>query len=434
MLSGVSIPKTMTPLDRPLTTPAQFSLPFEILSRVVETYVSQLGSLPHDDQDTGSDRTLFYSSTTELLRLRLVSRTWSKAIVPFAFETVRLRTSRSVQSMLKHWSSSIYAPSAQCPVKRLIIERLAYLQPSDEKILEKGMKKQCPVFMDEAANLIELIGGNLKELRLEFIDSFGISPSLRKALTHLQHLKKLNLLEGRKPLEVEEGLFEPKSLADLLFVIPKLEYLTIQWLDLENLELTAPALSNLRYFNFLYEDDNLAAIAHICRTAKESLKIIECAGISAELEEVERIFGPIKNTLEGLFTFFITYDIPKCAINMKFPKLRVFRTQYCDSTYQDNLFLTWPMLLNIRTLVLHIEGGQYYLNYHFQHAGQHPFHTTPKLRHIIFILSERWNAETSVAPELIKTLDSHRIQCHVLPATKPEELMELDLKLNGPWE
>ncbi|EGG04327.1 uncharacterized protein MELLADRAFT_89486 [Melampsora larici-populina 98AG31] len=203
----------MTTPERPLTTPAQYSLPFEITCRIVETYVSQLGSLPHDDQDTASDRTLFYSSTKELLRLRLVSKTWSQATVPFAFHTIRLSTSRSVQSMLKHWSSSIYAPRAQCPVKRLIIEGLAYLQPSDAKDSEKRSKKTMSNIYGRSSESDQAHWWKLTRVEINVYRFFWYFCKFTRGYKANETFKKVEHLRREQAIPSDRGAFRFKLIS-----------------------------------------------------------------------------------------------------------------------------------------------------------------------------------------------------------------------------
>ncbi|KAH9817043.1 hypothetical protein DFH28DRAFT_1156785 [Melampsora americana] len=404
--------------DQSSILPNKGWLPFDIVSQIIRELVSELESFSYD-------RCLDHESIIELLRLRLVCRTWSEAIIPFAFHTVQLHTSDAVQIIFHNWSR-IQTPDLPCPIKRLMIQDLVYLQPDDRK-------SRCPIFMDQAAKLIELTGENLNELTLLFSNSFGISPRLIEAISHLKHLKRLHL-QGAMDTARRET-YDPLLLSNLFDAILKLEAFTLTYVHAITLKPKPSALSTLRYLNFEYFDGNRDAIAHICQAAKQSLKIIQYRG---EIHNPELVFGPITNTLEGLINFSLTDDITQSTINMHLPKLRLLRTRFGQEAddygmYENPiLFLTWPIFYTIRTLVLDIDEGPYHLEEHLQHKGRDPFRKTPHLKHIIFIMSEGDRAHTLVPSKLVKDLKSHGINCHIQPELKPEELMELDLKLNGP--
>ncbi|EGG06621.1 uncharacterized protein MELLADRAFT_106568 [Melampsora larici-populina 98AG31] len=428
--------------EQEFTAPKKLWLPFEIVSQIINEYVSKLTYSRNEDIDLASDPCLDHKSRTELLSLRLVSKLGQKAIIPFAFHTIRLRSSTAVQVILDNWSK-IQAPDCPCPVKRLIIQDLIYIGPNDYMSLKKGRRRQYPIFVDQAAKLIELIGENLNELKLFFIDSFGISPSLVEAAKRITNLRKLSLLDLQ--CTTRDWAYDPLLLSDFFLAMPRLEALTLLKVDVIILPMNPPALSNLRYLNFGYFDSNRDAITHICQTAKDSLKIINFRG---QIREPGRVFGPIVNTLEGLITRAVTVDIPESPIDMNFPKLRLLRTRLCHDPHAYGMFirhehfLIWPIFRTIRTLVLDSYGGPAYLASHLRYSGEDPFRNTPNLRHIIFVLT--LNATKVDLRLLGQALSSHGIQCHIKPESTPEELMcssyeliyfgqqELDLKLNGP--
>ncbi|EGG05701.1 uncharacterized protein MELLADRAFT_63958 [Melampsora larici-populina 98AG31] len=403
--------------DHSFILPNRGWLPSDIVSQIIEEFVLDLRFF-------GYDRCLDHESVSELLRLRLVSKTWSEAIIPFAFHTVQLHTSKGIQLIIDNWSK-IQAPDLPCPVKRLMIQDQVYLRPND-------WERRCPISLDQAAILIELIGGNLNELTLLFSGSFGISQSLVKAISHIKHLKKLNLQDDEDTATRKD--YDPLLLSNLFDAIPKLEAFTLKYVHAIISEVKPLVLSTLKYFNFKYFDGNRDAIAHICQAAKESMRIIEYRG---EIQEPELVFGPIANTLEGLFTFSLTDDITQSTIDLKLPKLRLLRTRFGQEAddygmYENPiLFLKWPIFHTIRTLVLDIDEGPYHLEEHLQHMGRDPFRKTPNLKHVIFIMSEGYKSCPVVPSKLVKDLKSHGIDCHSKPESNPEELMELDLKLNG---
>ncbi|EGG00011.1 uncharacterized protein MELLADRAFT_112230 [Melampsora larici-populina 98AG31] len=410
---------TMTNLSIQSSTPPDKGwLPYDIVSQIVDIFVSDLGHYRYDDHDTSSDEYLLHESITELLQLRLVSKTWSEAVIPFAFHSMELHSSKAVQVILDNWSK-IQAPDRPCPVKRLIIQDLFFVDHTNEKSV-KGLKSTV-IFMDQAVKLIELIGENLNELTMLFVDGFGIAPNLVKAVKRIKDLKKLCIQDG-EGYDLPAG-YVPQSLSDLLVAVPKLQAFTLEYVVLMWFQLKSPALSNLQYFNFRFFPNNLDAIGHIVKTAKESLKIIEYRG---DFKDARLVFGPIANTLEGLITYIVEDDIPQSAKNMKFPKLRLFRTRLFrepDRFGRFEHFLNWPIFHSIRTLVLDSYEGAYYLTDHLERGGKSPFENTPNLKHIIFMIDESSGGCSAVTLKLVEDLKTYGIRCHMRPESKPEKLM-----------
>ncbi|EGG00010.1 uncharacterized protein MELLADRAFT_73280 [Melampsora larici-populina 98AG31] len=124
---------------------------------------------------------------------------------------------------------------------------------------------------------------------------------------------------------------------------------------------------------------------------------------------------------------------------MKFPRLRILHTYCCpnpgpfdwDDTPRN--FMNWTIMHTIRMLVLGIGHGLIYLKALCRDYLS-PFHMTPHLKHIVFILDPKEDVPTSVPSTLVETLKSYGIQSHVRPYYKPDELMALDDELNGPMK
>ncbi|EGG08786.1 uncharacterized protein MELLADRAFT_104621 [Melampsora larici-populina 98AG31] len=81
-----------------------------------------------------------------------------------------------------------------------------------------------PTTLDEVATLINLIGTNIKTLRITFIDYKTISPSLIKSIGNLKKLKSIEILFMNGKLNNQN--YDPNALSSLLGVLPaKLEHL-----------------------------------------------------------------------------------------------------------------------------------------------------------------------------------------------------------------
>lgn len=115
--------------EHSFVSPNRGWLPFDIVSQIIEEFVLELRFSRYDGW-------LDHESVSELLQLRLVSKTWSEAIIPFAFHTVQLHTSKGIQLIIDNWSK-IQVPDLPCPVKRLMIQDLLYPGANGEKSSKK---------------------------------------------------------------------------------------------------------------------------------------------------------------------------------------------------------------------------------------------------------------------------------------------------------
>lgn len=101
-------------------------LPYEILTCIVDFFVDLLDE---DSESAARD----FTSSPELLPLRLISKSWSKVIIQTYFHTIRLNNSKRAQIILDNWTDALYGPNLPCPVKQLYIRDLMYNLDPDSK-------------------------------------------------------------------------------------------------------------------------------------------------------------------------------------------------------------------------------------------------------------------------------------------------------------
>lgn len=399
-------------------------LPIEVVTVIIDFFVAQFEVLVSVDSNSTS---LHPSSTRELLLLRLVCKTWSQAVVPFGFHTIHFNTPRSVKSILENCKELLGDRDVSCPVKRLDFNNLMlYWEASRELSYWEIMHPNfSPILMDEAAEVIEFLGENLVEIQFSFANSMGFSPEMVKSLTSLKGLKKLAISrEGDTP---SRSNTDYESLSDLLNATSELEYLEMYFTHLDVLELQPRALPKLRYLWFLYAETNIEAISHLCESTKENLKILDYFSYHNDIE-INMAIEPVKETLEGLFTWDIPYHLPASIAGMKLPQLRVMRGR----TVSENnlLWLQWPLFQTVRTLVFDFGPGKGIWERMLKRIGRNHLPKPPTLKHVIFT---SWD-EIKVDDSLVIAFKFHGIECHFLPEPILEEILELDYKLNGPME
>lgn len=101
-------------------------LPFEILVQILRELADQSDNKCDLNTSAASEPDLKRPSYTELIDLRLVSKTWSKALMSFCFETISVDSSQRAKSIIDHWNEDLFKPHFDCPVKTLVIKGLWY--------------------------------------------------------------------------------------------------------------------------------------------------------------------------------------------------------------------------------------------------------------------------------------------------------------------
>ncbi|EGG12396.1 uncharacterized protein MELLADRAFT_101747 [Melampsora larici-populina 98AG31] len=419
------------------STPLNGTLPFEILTCILDYFAFELHGQPvrigptSPDSSEGSDSSSEAASSSSRLSLspsqfldyRLVCKAWSEAVISIYFRDIRLDNSRRAQIILDNWTDAIYGPNLSCPVRRLSIRNMWYSRQG--AIVRCRDRASPPVVMDQVVPLIKLLGLNLNELSIVYTHSMGVRPAMVKAVQALTHLKELSI--SHVPWgSYAKGIYDSKSLVDLMAAIPRLECLTIHWSDLGNLPFKPNALSKLRRFSFTSYCNNSKALTHICETAKDSLKVVDISSGDRGQENIGRILKPIQANLEGCFTTVFSV-IPTSVLKMEFPKLRVIASWHCPFPLGSELkwlnWLNWPMLQHVRTLVTPVP--QKYWKKALNLAGLNAFQKVPNLKHIIFT-----GSGVKADPHLTEAFKLRGVQCHCRPKFTTDEIMILWTKLD----
>ncbi|EGG05123.1 uncharacterized protein MELLADRAFT_88213 [Melampsora larici-populina 98AG31] len=412
-------------------------LPLNIINQILQYFVKQF------DRNYGCNSSLVDPDLTplfykELLGLRLVSKTWSKAVVPFYFNKIHIDDSRDAKVFLDDWNDTLLGARGSLPVGGLCIKKLWYSEEStkDDDKDEGGEKEEdaeesIPVSMGQVSRLISLFGSDLKTLDITFVRSMGVSSDFIEAIKTMKDLRSLRISFNYK--HSKSGTYDLSSISKLLSSIPKLENLTFHYDSLDNLELEPPALSNLRLFSFTYESET-KGLSHIMKTSKDSLKIIELFSSTEDPEGLGEVFEPIKDTLEGLFTVCFCEQLYTDVTKLDFPKLRVLRTEDGADCFVGSIYwLEVPMLKHVRTLVTDLHFSEDYWEKALKDAGKDALKEVPNFKHIVFTRDRYLKREgKEINPALVEDFKSRGVQCHVMDEMTCDEIMELDYKLNGP--
>lgn len=400
------------------------SLPFEIINQILAEFVHQLDKEIQVNEATASEPYLEKSSYTELIKLRLVSRIWSKAVILFYFQTIYIDDEKRAQIILDNWRHDLFGPHFPCPVKRLTIKEL-WDSEAEESV---GCGRSAPPTMNQLARLINVLGKNLKRLKITLKCTMRINPNLMEAIKTIDDLKSSSIKFDyyRWP-----GTYDLPSLSELFPLIPNLEQLSLHCDSLGRLDLKPPALSKLRYFSFTYQDQ-FEGIYDIIQASKHTLKFIAISTNMRPAPSLRPVFEPIKETLEGLYSFSIITQLDKSVTDLDFPNLRVIGTRCLHPPIMSELlWLQVPMFKNVRTIVADSSEAELYWQDALKVADGNAFKKVPHFKHIVFTTHKDSDFQ-EIEPEVFEAFESRGIQCHLTGELTSVEIMELDNTLNGP--
>ncbi|EGG13220.1 uncharacterized protein MELLADRAFT_100980 [Melampsora larici-populina 98AG31] len=421
-------------LNRPSTSP-KAELPFEIVSMIVEILFEHHLSQPKYPEwsfSIASDPFLYSWVTPEFLGLRLVCKTWALAATPICFRTLWFRDSSHAQIMINLMTGPVQALDFSSFVKRLAFQDAGYWKDRNEG----DNPMLCdPNSTDEVVDLINLIGQNTTELYLKVHDSIMITSSLVEAVKNIKGLKKLSI-EARHDYQPDGG-YDSQAFSDLLVAHPNLECLILHGYNLETLSLGETALSKLKHISFIdyFDAINIEGMTQICTLAKHSLKSIEFFSYEVDQgdysEMIEPLFEPIMNTLEFISCNSIDSEIPQDTIDTEFPRLRVIHmASYGGEIIEGD----WPIFHHVRTISQSLDDGQKSWRRTLNQTADVSW-KPPNLRLLVFTEPNAISARDEVMDEkLINALKMHGIHCCYYPKIKPDELLELDLRFNGPMK
>ncbi|KAH9817811.1 hypothetical protein DFH28DRAFT_1219645 [Melampsora americana] len=363
------------------------ALPAEILSQIFSFLAIKLEV---------EGRALRRPTYQTLFDLRLVCKSWSIAMIPIAFSTLRITNSHQAKGLLNDWnqifSSYVHHDDSirHFPVRQLEMMNLVDDQLLNEKDKKVGESDQVDleklknsnglitnkkvVSIDQTSELIRLFCKNLQTLKLNFYSSVNCSSPLVNAVRMAKSIKEL-IIES-------DTSIGSSNLADLLEATPNLEELRIGYTGVPSMKLSDSALKKLRSLEFIYEysmsreedededeedinpadESDLRGIVNICEKAGSKLKILECYATTHNGSGLLPVLKAVQNTLEGLFTGSMCHQWSGAPLSLEYPRLRVVSTCPWDSMhlYSPSLdafegWFCWPILLHARTLVFHIE-------------------------------------------------------------------------------
>ncbi|EGG12395.1 uncharacterized protein MELLADRAFT_101748 [Melampsora larici-populina 98AG31] len=412
--------------DQSPMTPELRGLPVEILTYILDWYVYQF------DKSNGDSPKWWLATRPScgLLGMRLVCKTWSEAIIKMYFHRMCVHKSKRAKCILDNWNHTMYGSILLCPVRDLTIARLRYEHMGIEGRGEIQESPRPPVTMYEAVRLIERLGINVESLTFEFKYSMGFSPAMIKAVRPLKNLKELDIryFIGSRDWP---GICDPESFGNLITAIPRLESLSLQegW-HLDGIRLQPNTLSNLKEFSFNLCPENIKGLAHICQTAKPSLKVIDIR-FASEMEHANVAFDPMKAILDHHFIIIrgAGDPIPTSVLNMEFPKLRVMGIHHREGYTSQTGWLHSPMLQNVRTMVVfhsYCYGGLRALKF----AEVEALRNVPNFRHIIFV---GWS-DAKVDPDLIQAFKLRGIKCHFVSCLSHVKILELESEFDDTLE
>ncbi|EGG12081.1 uncharacterized protein MELLADRAFT_59274 [Melampsora larici-populina 98AG31] len=395
-----------------MLTPSINSLPVEIVHMILEIFIGGgMGSSRYNITDPEyADLDVNEPSVDELnLRFNRHSN-----VVSYT-----LSESETSATLLKKLVNFDKFHKSHLPVQDLepvFYRELAVEIRASLRFLDVIVGRYPFLSMDEAVNIIKLLGHNLNKLNLWFFSGLMcVTPALINAVKQLKNLEKLSVIDWNYLGHPRES--DTTYIGFLLLATPNIKHLTISGNPQEVLDLTSPALSKLQTFYFSCNEEDFEAVAHICKLAKDTLRVIGYRFKHTPAEGRTLIFEQINNTLEGLFVNGEEGWLPEEIVNMEFPRLRVVKiVQLMWISYDD--LLDKPYVRNIRTLVIDSSNNSGDWEEAIRYGDG--IKSLRKLKYIIFITKSECSKPDA---GLLHDLGLKGIKYYISPRLTPEKLM-----------
>lgn len=393
-------------------------LPFEIFNQILTEFVNDLYDEPFRScGTTATEPYLDKSAYTKLIKLRLVSKIWSKAIIQFYFENIEIDDWRRAELIIDNWKDDLFRPYFPCPVKSLRIRELWHTHVEGCGVPSERNHAGWPD-IDQVARLIELLGENLKKLVITLRCCLRLPPEFIKAIKSVINLKSLSISFG---YGTSDGIYDLDSLSELFSVILKLERLSLHSDRSGCLKLKPSSLSNLRYLSLAYET-NLQGISDITKASRDTLKFIELDAFKHH-EGLQQVLEPVNATVEGLFASSNIQQLGKSATSLSFPNLRVIGTHYMWNHITSKIdWLQAPIFKHVRTIITDLDHSEAYWQNAVKLAGVNAWKQVPNFKHLVFTTHDESDRQ-EIKPALIEAFKSLGIQCHLTDQLTPDKML-----------
>ncbi|WAR56481.1 hypothetical protein PtB15_7B330 [Puccinia triticina] len=368
-------------------------LPNEVLELIFEYLVTiELGCLKDRD-----DRIKCEISTARTMRV--VCRIWADWFyVRHLYKELRFesedahRQNELIDHLATRLSSSV-RPNCQVLHLHHLGDPSAFYQPGSRRSTTDEKEGRSSSAFDIVGWLADFFSDSLTEIELRFKEFVSLPVETIEAIGRIRNLRvlRLGLHDPKEPTlrkdSVPETRPDSQCLRSLIVAAQKLKTLDLARLDpvvltstigdeLANHQL--PAITQL----IITEpwEGSCAGLVSLATALKSSIKVLMVSGMSRDSgQRIKPLFEALKDTIEGISVRHSSTVHNSTIHNLKFPKLRVFETQYWFQSFCD--FFTQSILKNSEIEVIAIP--------HEEACCDRPLESNlltkiPKLRRLVF--------------------------------------------------
>ncbi|EGG04304.1 uncharacterized protein MELLADRAFT_108614 [Melampsora larici-populina 98AG31] len=221
-------------------------LPVEVVGLIIAYYMEDTDFLEPSLMNSANRRLLCSAPLCHLLSLRLLSKSWNDAIIPFVYKDLYLATPAMCMGILLSFNGS-HRFAIFSGLRKICLSGVVFVSEcvkhgsslggsngnQDGRCIPGNVTNHSAIGMDLAAELIGVCGGSLEELDFIFFHSVGFSPDLRVAIGGMEKLNALGIVGGM----FRNTWNNSDSLVSLLNSTASLESLSIRCPELYDDEL-----------------------------------------------------------------------------------------------------------------------------------------------------------------------------------------------------
>ncbi|EGG00102.1 uncharacterized protein MELLADRAFT_112135 [Melampsora larici-populina 98AG31] len=386
-------------------------LPVEVIELIIENYISDTGVVEPNPLNSASRSYLHPETSRRLLSLRLLSKSWNAAAVPFIYNALYLNTPRKSSILLRSWNNPSQFSTFHA-LRRICFSGLLFLSnyPTGRSLnnpstYENGnahsaetLLAPSEIAMDSALKIINLCSQNLSDLKLKFVHSIGLSQDMLEAISNVKGLKVLGIV-GSKCCHT---LNDSGSIRAMLNSAFALESLSIQCSSLGSLNLNVGALPNLTHLCLVTNSDNILDFIELCTAEGRKIWFLELISPGA-CDQCHPIIMALKGSLQAVFIDPIPARIPRAVINLTFENLRVVRCMTCDLSLSGYAWLQKPIFKNMEVLITSYWHANAYWKRLLELFQHRPITLPPKFKQIFLINSKGQELQDHGMVEAFKT-------------------------------
>ncbi|EGG00666.1 uncharacterized protein MELLADRAFT_67642 [Melampsora larici-populina 98AG31] len=400
--------------------PNNHSLPVEIVYQIISHYIDISSDSVINCKNIVHLAPMNHSLLSQLLKLRLVNSTWSLAVLPYAYNSIRFNSTSMISCFINNWKhSSIISTASR--VRSLTFDQVDYPAFQSESALKSigqastssrylaclRYKFDQPVIpMTIVEEALHLCHDTLSDLKLNFDSPVSFTPQFIRIVERTPNLTALIIVGNTRGFQINHS----ESIRDLLNAATHLVSLSLHLIFLRPLNLKPASLPHLQHLSLTCNSYNSKAFVQLCQNHGNDIRCLE-AFAHENRDHISKVVLSLQHSLEILFLESIPDLLPTDIQTEIFPKLKVIRTIDVIHTRSGLSWLNYEIFQNVHTFV-----ASFWHSHDHYRAGLEAIEdrllTKPiTFKDIVFVMNNQ-EAKQGEDKSLSEMFKRHDVYCH----------------------